>query len=340
MILENYLLEIQSLVVSLPIRKGDFKLAASYSDAHGIEQLKHSVDFLCKVGTEVLAVLPGKVTDVVDHFKEYGDKLKFAQKVNYVTIQHEDNLFSQYLHLGNKQTKVKVGMNVKQGQVIGATGLSGYMTKPHLHFHMCIMTDDDKVWKTVPVNFNPRIDIVRESYIFSDKTISLDLDKFESGESNLLLVAGLSASGKTTLAEKLAKKYKCEFKESDNPCLSEEDNKEGDPIKCYENIFHKLLKSKKRYIMEGVLVFWSCLDKDNNISPFFNECKNIPIIIMGESVMKSAYQGWKRDSGKISYIPAALKWYVKYGISDMKSFNIFKKARMNVSGTKIEEFKL
>jgi ribosomal protein S18 acetylase RimI-like enzyme len=163
--INNYLLEVQTSTVSLPIRKGDFKLAASYSDAHGTEQLKHSVDFLCPVGTQVMAVLPGKVTDVVDHFKEYGDKLKFAQKVNYITIQHEDNLFSQYLHLGNKQTKVKIGMNVKQGQVIGTTGLSGYMTKPHLHFHMCIMTDDDKVWKTVPFSFKPHIDIVRENYL-------------------------------------------------------------------------------------------------------------------------------------------------------------------------------
>jgi len=165
MILENYLLEIQSLVVSLPIRKGDFELAASYPDAHDTEQIKHAVDFLCPVGTEVLAVLPGTITDVVDHFKEYGDMLKFAQKVNYITIQHEDNLFSQYLHLGVRQTKVKIGMNVKQGQVIGTTGLSGYMTAPHLHFHMCVMTDNEKGWKTIPVNFKPHINIVRENYL-------------------------------------------------------------------------------------------------------------------------------------------------------------------------------
>jgi ribosomal protein S18 acetylase RimI-like enzyme len=168
--INNYLLEIQSKNISWPLKKGDFKLAASYSDAHGTEQLQHSVDFLCPVGTKVLAVLPGTVTDVVDHFKEYGDKLKFAQKVNYITIQHEENLFSQYLHLGFKKTNVKPGMKVNQGQVIGSTGLSGYMTKPHLHFHMCIMTDDDKVWRTVPANFQPHLNIVRENYLLEIQT--------------------------------------------------------------------------------------------------------------------------------------------------------------------------
>jgi len=301
-IVENYLEEIQSSTVSLPIRKGDFKLAASYSDAHGTEQLKHSVDFLCKVGTEVLAVLPGTVTDVVDHFKEYGDKLKFAQKVNYITIQHEDNLFSQYLHLGNKQTKVKIGMNVKQGQVIGATGLSGYMTKPHLHFHMCIMTDDDKVWKTVPVNFKPHLDIVREAYIFSDKTISIDLDKFITGEKNKLIIAGLSGSGKTTFCKYFSSKNDIECFETDRcfdyikeipnfrEILTDENQLKKYFYEAYINCIRPKLISNKRQVIEGGAVWQNYIYRPE-IRPELNQH---PVIIFGTSALKASIRSIER----------------------------------------------
>jgi len=43
--------------------------------------------------------------------------------------------------------------------------------------------------------------------IISNKTISVNLDKFESNQSNNLLIIGLIGSGKTTLANYLAKKY-------------------------------------------------------------------------------------------------------------------------------------
>lgn len=48
--------------------------------------------------------------------------------------------------------------------------------------------------------------ILQKGYILNDTTISCDLFKFESGESNVLLIAGLSGAGKTTLGRKLAKK--------------------------------------------------------------------------------------------------------------------------------------
>ena len=62
---------------------------------------------------------------------------------------------------------------------------------------------------------------IQEGYIFDDKNISLDLYKFENGESNLLLVAGIAGAGKSTLGKKLAKKYKCGYIESDDPCLTD-----------------------------------------------------------------------------------------------------------------------
>jgi ABC-type proline/glycine betaine transport system ATPase subunit len=50
---------------------------------------------------------------------------------------------------------------------------------------------------------------IQERYLLSDHTISIDLDKFESGESRKLVIAGLSGAGKSTLGRYLAEKYKC-----------------------------------------------------------------------------------------------------------------------------------
>jgi len=53
------------------------------------------------------------------------------------------------------------------------------------------------------------IDIGNEGYIFSKKDTIYGLDKWESGESNILLITGLSRSGKSTLAEEMTNNNAC-----------------------------------------------------------------------------------------------------------------------------------
>ena len=175
---------------------------------------------------------------------------------------------------------------------------------------------------------------LQESFIFSDKTVVLDFDKFENGESNILLIAGISATGKTTLAERLSKELKCEFIETDLPCFKKNSDENYDAAICYRDIFRKARSSNKRYIIEGVLVFWSCLNHKNGTNSFFEECKHIPIILLGPSVLRAAYQGWKRAGSK--EILNVMKWHIRAGIFDMYWYNIFRKARLNVPKTKVE----
>lgn len=47
------------------------------------------------------------------------------------------------------------------------------------------------------------------------KDLEFNLDKFKSGESNVLLITGFVGSGKSTLAAKLAKKYKAQHLQLD-----------------------------------------------------------------------------------------------------------------------------
>jgi murein DD-endopeptidase MepM/ murein hydrolase activator NlpD len=55
---------------------------------------------------------------------------------NCIVVDHGCNVFSIYMHLS--QRAVKVGDNVKRGQVIGRVGATGFATGPHLHWEVRI----------------------------------------------------------------------------------------------------------------------------------------------------------------------------------------------------------
>lgn len=61
-----------------------------------------------------------------------------------VKIKHNSVYTSAYLHLSRYGKDIKVGQRVKQGQVIGYVGSTGYSTGPHLDF---------RIWKNgTPIN--------------------------------------------------------------------------------------------------------------------------------------------------------------------------------------------
>jgi murein DD-endopeptidase MepM/ murein hydrolase activator NlpD len=56
---------------------------------------------------------------------------------NYVMIDHGKNEYSLYAHLQPGSVRVRVGDQLKAGDVIGKLGSSGNSTEPHLHFQVC-----------------------------------------------------------------------------------------------------------------------------------------------------------------------------------------------------------
>ena len=77
-------------------------------------------DFAARVGTPILATANGVIT-----------KSSYSRgNGNYVTIKHNNTFSTQYLHM--KRRKVKVGEFVKQGEVIGWVGMTGYTSGPHV----------------------------------------------------------------------------------------------------------------------------------------------------------------------------------------------------------------
>ena len=55
---------------------------------------------------------------------------------NYLVIDHGNGEFSMLGHLGQRSTLVKVGDEVKQGQVLAKVGSSGSSCFPHLHYEL------------------------------------------------------------------------------------------------------------------------------------------------------------------------------------------------------------
>ena len=102
-----------------------------------------------------LYVLPGHY--LVKH--QFGQKdgskggwsKKYRSQGNNIVIQHSDNSRSGYWHLQKDGALVKVGDTVKQGQVIGLSGKTGYAAMPHLHF--IVWKNDSRGWQQVATRF-------------------------------------------------------------------------------------------------------------------------------------------------------------------------------------------
>jgi murein DD-endopeptidase MepM/ murein hydrolase activator NlpD len=109
--------------------KGILKTIPSHAGA-----FKGAMDFLVDLGTPILSPFEGEVIKVVDGNDKYGPSEDFAPYLNYITIKHANGEFSQPAHLAKGSALVKEGDHVLEGQQIGVTGNSGWMTEPHLHF--------------------------------------------------------------------------------------------------------------------------------------------------------------------------------------------------------------
>lgn len=150
-------------IYTVPVKKKDRKLIVSDPRAHS-DYMKYAVDFTLPEGTEILAARHGKVIDVKIDSNKGGPEKKYAGNayLNCITIRHEHGEMSQYGHLRFNGSCVKVGHEVKTGEVIGYSGNTGWSTEPHLHFHVCRDVNTKEGWETMKIRFNEKIRILRK----------------------------------------------------------------------------------------------------------------------------------------------------------------------------------
>lgn len=113
-----------------PVKSSDLvRMSSAFGmRMHPVEKVRKmhlGMDFACPTGTEVYATADGEVTWSKTFEGGYG---------KLITIAHGDTYKTRYAQLS--EFKVKVGDQVKKGDVIGLSGSSGASTAPHLHYEV------------------------------------------------------------------------------------------------------------------------------------------------------------------------------------------------------------
>jgi murein DD-endopeptidase MepM/ murein hydrolase activator NlpD len=108
-----------------PVSQGHDTGSHKYNDTY-------AWDFRMPEGTPIVAARDGLVRLARGDSTEGGCDEKLAPKANYVVVSHGDGLETQYLHFS--AVVVKPGERVKQGQLLGFSGSTGWSCGPHLHF--------------------------------------------------------------------------------------------------------------------------------------------------------------------------------------------------------------
>ena len=132
-----------------------------------------ALDFKMKRGTKICAARAGVVVRIKNDGKRGGSNTRYRPDGNYIVLQHEDSSRTGYWHLKHKSLLAKVGDAVKQGQVIGLSGKSGYSYFPHLHF-IVWKSDRKGQWTQIGTRFqtNKGIRYLRPFRFYRNKKIA------------------------------------------------------------------------------------------------------------------------------------------------------------------------
>jgi murein DD-endopeptidase MepM/ murein hydrolase activator NlpD len=92
----------------------------------GYTKMHKGIDFGALTGTPIYAAGDGII-------EEAGRKGGYG---NYVRVKHSSSYATAYAHTSRFAKGIKVGIKVKQGQVIAYVGSTGSSTGPHLHYEI------------------------------------------------------------------------------------------------------------------------------------------------------------------------------------------------------------
>jgi murein DD-endopeptidase MepM/ murein hydrolase activator NlpD len=84
------------------------------------------IDYSAPTGTPIYAAGDGRIVQ----------SSSSSSNGNFVVIEHNGTYSTKYLHM--QKRAVTSGQRVKQGQVIGYVGSTGYATGPHLHYEFLV----------------------------------------------------------------------------------------------------------------------------------------------------------------------------------------------------------
>jgi murein DD-endopeptidase MepM/ murein hydrolase activator NlpD len=115
-----------------PIRSEEARLTSGFGMRFhpllNARKMHTGIDWASPIGTPILASGTGIIEEV-------GPK---GQNGNYIRIRHSNGYQTAYSHMSRFAPGVKQGVKVRQGQVIGFVGNTGFSTGPHLHYEVLV----------------------------------------------------------------------------------------------------------------------------------------------------------------------------------------------------------
>lgn len=159
---------LQKQLLRVPLEYSRISSGFSWRRFHPIlkRYMPHlGIDYAAPVGTPVRAAGAGKVVKTGNR-KDNG---------RYLRIQHDNRAYeSYYLHLSRFAGGISEGVSVRQGQVIGYVGATGYATGPHLDYRVkkdgrfvdprkLDLPSSDPVSKASMAAFNDMVGIYRQT---------------------------------------------------------------------------------------------------------------------------------------------------------------------------------
>lgn len=115
-----------------PVRSDDARLASGFGVRFhpllNTRKMHTGIDWAASPGTPVLASGTGVI-------EEIGPKGQYG---NYIRIRHANGYQTAYGHMSSFAPGAREGAKVRQGQVIGFVGNTGFSTGPHLHYEVLV----------------------------------------------------------------------------------------------------------------------------------------------------------------------------------------------------------
>jgi hypothetical protein len=96
----------------------------------------HAIDLECPVGSRVVAVGRGVVTDIRQTSRAGGCHAANLFAWNSITLKLTNGVYVDYVHIATESAVVEVGQEVEAGELLCLSGDVGFCPRPHLHLQM------------------------------------------------------------------------------------------------------------------------------------------------------------------------------------------------------------
>lgn len=124
-----------------------------------------AIDFCIAEKSPIIAAKDGTVIRLVQKYTLGGQDPALYSKANYIDILHEDGLVTDYGHIFPNSSPLKIGDQVKKGDVIALVGNVGFSGGPHLHFEVQQLTQTIDEYNEMHIRIKPNFYSLDGRYI-------------------------------------------------------------------------------------------------------------------------------------------------------------------------------